>query len=165
MLIGLLVVPLVAYFLLPGNLTDLISQSGVTGGAGAYLNPLYEWRQTIYFYRDLFPAGMGLGYCGMPHVLVRFMAVKNEKELKKSWAIAIVWDLLSLTAAFAIAVIGRAYLLPVILGRTEPLLLRAYLLRRSARCLPQSLRFPLSADCSSAESLQRSCPQRIPSFW
>ena len=40
MLIGLLVVPLVAYFLLPGNLTDLISQSGVTGGAGAYLLPV-----------------------------------------------------------------------------------------------------------------------------
>ena len=39
MLIGLLVVPLVAYFLLPGNLTDLITQSGVTGGANAYLNP------------------------------------------------------------------------------------------------------------------------------
>ena len=23
----------------------------------------------------------GLGYCGMPHILVRFMAVKNEKEV------------------------------------------------------------------------------------
>ena len=52
----------------------------------------------------------------MPHVLVRFMAVRSEKELKKSWVIAIIWDLLSLTAAFAIAVIGRAYLLPTILG-------------------------------------------------
>ena len=58
----------------------------------------------------------GFGYCGMPHVLVRFMAVRSEKELKKSWVIAIIWDLLSLTAAFAIAVIGRAYLLPTILG-------------------------------------------------
>ena len=66
----------------------------------------------------------------MPHVLVRFMAVKSEKELKKSWVIAIVWDLLSLTAAFAIAVIGRAYLLPTILGeKTAQHLLRAYLLK------------------------------------
>ena len=116
MLIGLLVVPLVAYFLLPGNLTDLISQSGVTGGAGAYLNPFMNGDRPYTFIEIFSQLAWGFGYCGMPHVLVRFMAVKNEKELKKSWAIAIVWDLLSLTAAFAIAVIGRAYLLPVILG-------------------------------------------------
>ena len=53
----------------------------------------------------------GLGYCGMPHILTRFMAVKSEKELKKSSAIAIVWDILSLTAACFIGIIGRAYLL------------------------------------------------------
>ena len=116
MLIGLLVVPLVAYFLLPGNLTDLISQSSVTGGAGAYLNPFMNGDRPYTFIEIFSQLAWGFGYCGMPHVLVRFMAVKNEKELKKSWAIAIVWDLLSLTAAFAIAVIGRAYLLPVILG-------------------------------------------------
>ena len=44
------------------------------------------------------------------------MAVKNEKELKKSWVIAIVWDILSLGAAVVIGVVGRAYLLPTILG-------------------------------------------------
>ena len=44
------------------------------------------------------------------------MAVKNEKELKKSSVIAIVWDILSLTAACFIGVIGRAYLLPAVLG-------------------------------------------------
>ena len=102
MLIGLLVVPLVAYFLLPGNLTDLISQSGVTGGAGAYLNPFMNGDRPYTFIEIFSQLAWGFGYCGMPHVLVRFMAVKNEKELKKSWAIA--------------AVIGRAYLLPVILG-------------------------------------------------
>ncbi len=52
----------------------------------------------------------------MPHILTRFMAVKNEKELKKSSVIAIVWDILSLTAACFIGVIGRAYLLPAVLG-------------------------------------------------
>ena len=52
----------------------------------------------------------------MPHILTRFMAVKSEKELKKSSAIAIVWDILSLTAACFIGIIGRAYLLPTVLG-------------------------------------------------
>ena len=116
MLIGLLVVPLVAYFLLPGNLTDLITQSGVTGGANAYLNPFINGDRPYTFVEIFSQLAWGFGYCGMPHVLVRFMAVRSEKELKKSWVIAIIWDLLSLTAAFAIAVIGRAYLLPTILG-------------------------------------------------
>ena len=52
----------------------------------------------------------------MPHILTRFMAVKSQKELKKSSVIAIVWDILSLTAACVIGVIGRAYLFPEILG-------------------------------------------------
>lgn len=60
----------------------------------------------------------GLGYCGMPHILIRFMAIKNEKELRKSSVIAIVWVIISLTLAVAIGVIGRAYLLPAILGET-----------------------------------------------
>ena len=60
MLIGLLVVPLVAYFLLPGNLTDLISQSSVTGGAGAYLNPFMNGDRPYTFIEIVFPAGMGL---------------------------------------------------------------------------------------------------------
>lgn len=31
----------------------------------------------------------GLGYCGMPHILVRFMAIRDEKELKKSSAVVL----------------------------------------------------------------------------
>ena len=58
----------------------------------------------------------GLGYCGMPHILTRFMAVKNQKELRKSRVIAIIWVTISLAAAVAIGVIGRVYLFPTILG-------------------------------------------------
>lgn len=54
--------------------------------------------------------GWGLGYFGMPHILVRFMAVKSEKELSKSKWVAIIWVALSLFFACFIGVIGRAYL-------------------------------------------------------
>lgn len=40
MLIGLLIVPLVAYLTLSGSLSDLLTQSGAPGGAAAFLNPL-----------------------------------------------------------------------------------------------------------------------------
>ncbi len=52
----------------------------------------------------------GLGYFGMPQVLLRFMAIKKGKELKMSRRIATVWVVISLFAAVAIGVIGRSVL-------------------------------------------------------
>ncbi len=50
----------------------------------------------------------GLGYFGMPQVLLRFMAIRRSSELKKSRIIATSWCVISLAAAVAIGVIGRA---------------------------------------------------------
>jgi sodium/proline symporter len=49
----------------------------------------------------------GLGYFGMPQVLLRFMAITKSSELKKSRRIATVWCVISLMAAVAIGLIGR----------------------------------------------------------
>lgn len=50
----------------------------------------------------------GLGYFGMPQVLLRFMAIRHEKELKLSRRVAIIWVVISMFAAVFIGVIGRA---------------------------------------------------------
>ena len=50
----------------------------------------------------------GLGYFGMPQVLLRFMAIRKEEELKSSRRIATVWVVISMTAAVVIGLIGRA---------------------------------------------------------
>ena len=55
--------------------------------------------------------GWGLGYFGMPHILVRFMAIKDAKMVKKSAIVACAWVVLSLGAAIAIAILGRTFLL------------------------------------------------------
>ena len=55
--------------------------------------------------------GWGLGYFGMPHILVRFMGIKDPKEVKKSAWIACIWVVLSLGAAIAVGILGRTYLL------------------------------------------------------
>ncbi len=55
--------------------------------------------------------GWGLGYFGMPHILVRFMAIKNSKMVKKSASVAITWLILTLGATIMIAWLGRTYLL------------------------------------------------------
>ena len=55
--------------------------------------------------------GWGLGYFGMPHILVRFMAIRNSKLVKKSSTVAITWLILTLGATIMIAWLGRTYLL------------------------------------------------------
>ncbi|MBQ5840497.1 MAG: sodium/proline symporter, partial [Clostridia bacterium] len=50
----------------------------------------------------------GLGYFGMPQVLLRFMAIRNEHELTRSRRIATVWVVISLAVAVFIGVVGRA---------------------------------------------------------
>jgi sodium/proline symporter len=49
----------------------------------------------------------GLGYFGMPQVLLRFMAIRKEEELKRSRRIATVWVVISLTVAVFIGIVGR----------------------------------------------------------
>ncbi len=49
----------------------------------------------------------GLGYFGMPQVLLRFMAIRKEKELKLSRRIAMVWVIISLAVAVFIGIVGR----------------------------------------------------------
>lgn len=51
----------------------------------------------------------GLGYFGMPHILLRFMAIEDERKLKMSRRIATVWVLISMTVAILIGVIGYSY--------------------------------------------------------
>lgn len=118
MLVALLVVPLIAYFAVGGSdtLMENIVQSGVEGGAGAYLSLVRNGDRNYTAVEIVSQLAWGLGYCGMPHILTRFMAVRDEKELKKSRVIGIVWVAISLGMACVIGVIGRGYLYPVVLG-------------------------------------------------
>ncbi|KAA5647559.1 sodium:proline symporter, partial [Klebsiella pneumoniae] len=54
--------------------------------------------------------GWGLGYFGMPHILVRFMSIEKPSMVKKSATVAIIWVVLSLGAAILIAYFGRMYI-------------------------------------------------------
>jgi sodium/proline symporter len=53
----------------------------------------------------------GLGYFGMPHILVRFMSIANPSEIKGSRRIAMTWVLISLAAAVAIGLVAHLYLM------------------------------------------------------
>ena len=67
------------------------------GGAGEY---------TLLSVASAF--AWGLGYFGMPQVLLRFIAIRKADELKASRRIATVWCVISLGAAVLIGLIGRS---------------------------------------------------------
>lgn len=50
----------------------------------------------------------GLGYFGMPHILLRFMAINDEKNLKLSRRVASIWVVIAMAVALCIGVAGRA---------------------------------------------------------
>ena len=50
----------------------------------------------------------GLGYFGMPHILARFMAIRDENEIKYSRRIAAVWVVISMCIAIFIGIVGYA---------------------------------------------------------
>lgn len=116
MFIALLIAPILAWGFVHGSFEDLLVQSGVN--ASHYMSLTYNGDHPITVIEIISNLAWGLGYCGMPHILVRFMAIKNEKELKKSAAIAIIWVIISLSLAVFIGIIGRAFLMPTILGET-----------------------------------------------
>ena len=50
----------------------------------------------------------GLGYFGMPHILIRFMAIENEEKLKLSRRVASSWVVISMGVAIFIGLVGSA---------------------------------------------------------
>lgn len=50
----------------------------------------------------------GLGYFGMPHILLRFMAIKDDSKLRLSRRVASVWVVISMAAAIFIGIVGLA---------------------------------------------------------
>ena len=53
--------------------------------------------------------GWGLGYFGMPHIIVRFMAIEKPSMVKKSATVAIIWVVLALAATIVIGYLGRMF--------------------------------------------------------
>ncbi len=96
------------YFSLTSIASPLTDSDGVQQAANGA--PLFGEASKYGFLTIISTLSWGLGYFGVPQVLLRFMAIRKTSELKRSRRIATVWVLISLTAAVFIGVIGRAIL-------------------------------------------------------
>lgn len=104
MLVAVLAVPIIIVITKDLN-TDLLSNV-VTAADGTK----YEFVENIFSASGKEIANglaWGLGYFGMPHILVRFMAIEKPSMVKKSAIVAIAWVVLSLGAVIVIAYFGR----------------------------------------------------------
>jgi len=61
----------------------------------------------------------GLGYFGMPHIIIKFMAIKSSSMIPFSRRVAMSWVTLALGAAVAVGIIGRAFMPDLIDGNRE----------------------------------------------
>ena len=80
---------------LPGYLTMFTTYDPTTGTEQAY--PLLNIISMLAW---------GLGYFGMPHILLRFMAIEDEEKLTLSRRVATTWVVISLAVAVLIGVVG-----------------------------------------------------------
>ena len=115
MLVALLAVPIVMYVAGDFNATyNGVFAEGITAFNS---NPFTaSWQDIVS------GLGWGLGYFGMPHILVRFMSVKKSSMIKKSATVAITWLIITLGAAIVIAFLARTYLLSDGVSLAEKLL-------------------------------------------
>ena len=100
MLAALLIAPIFALALI---------KSGQAAGAATplpegYWNLFANWKDVVS------GLGWGLGYFGMPHIIVRFMSVRSDKDLKKSAKIGITWNILIVVFSVAAGCIGHLFL-------------------------------------------------------
>lgn len=96
MLGAMMIAPIFAAFLL-----NTVTVEPVPAG---YFNLFTSWQDVL--------SGLawGLGYFGMPHIIVRFMSLRSQKEIRKSAKVAVSWTVLIVIFAALIGIIGRMFL-------------------------------------------------------
>lgn len=90
-----------------GLATPVVDESGVQAVNLLNQKPLFGEPGKYGLLKICSMMAWGLGYFGMPQVLLRFMAIRDEGELKRSRRIAMVWVVISLSVAVFIGIVGR----------------------------------------------------------
>ena len=114
MLVALVTTPIVVL------LTTNLDFTGMTATAPNYWNMMpsgqFDWDSVSTILSNL---AWGLGYFGMPHIIIKFMAVKKSSMIKFSRRIAMGWMVIALAAAVLVGFVGRAYMPQLVDGNSE----------------------------------------------
>ena len=103
MLGALLIAPIFALALL-GNGGGKMTMESISASNPNYWNFFPDWKTVAS------GLGWGLGYFGMPHIIIRFMSVRSDKDLRKSARIGISWNVLIILFSVAAGCIGHLFM-------------------------------------------------------
>lgn len=110
----------VAIFALGGP-TEAISSAkafsvkALSGEFNADLQKVFEANQSFSAKSAISAFAWCLGYFGMPHIIVRFMGIRSNEEIKTARRVGIIWMIVAYIGAFVIGSLGTVYLLPNLL--------------------------------------------------
>ncbi len=102
MLGALLIAPIFAVFML--DKAGVSSVAAIASETPHFWNPTASWQDIVS------GLGWGIGYFGMPHIIIRFMSLESQKSLKKSARIGITWTVLILIFSVIVGIVGRRFL-------------------------------------------------------
>ncbi|MCK9169635.1 MAG: sodium/proline symporter PutP [Treponema sp.] len=89
-----------------------------------FLNPFVDDGTGFGIMSIISALGWGLGYFGMPHILVRFMGVTSDKDIPLSRRIAMIWVTIAFIGALMIGAFAKAYLnQPLAAGAQETVII------------------------------------------
>lgn len=105
LLIVILLVPLIAYSKMDGwhQIEAMAQKQSIS------LSFAPEANFDAFFTIFSLAVGWGLGYFGMPHIITKFMGIKDVKEMNKSKWLGMSWQLIALSAAAFVGVVAIAY--------------------------------------------------------
>lgn len=107
MLGALMIAPIAAYVAIQNGHTPSVPVELSENYWNLLSDGSFNWKSVSDILSGL---GWGLGYFGMPHIIIRYMAIKSPKELKKSRIVGSIWTCLILAFSVAVAIIAVDYL-------------------------------------------------------
>jgi len=105
MFFAVLFLPIIIVSMMGGwsEITAAVDQPG-------FFNLFYSGGNRISAIAIISGLAWGLGYFGMPHILIKLIAIKKEKYVGRSALIAIIWVVIALAAAVMVGLVGRAFM-------------------------------------------------------
>ena len=109
MVIAIIVVPLATIGNTTGGWTAI--EAGLNDLGTDFMNIMYDGGSPLTAVAILSLLAWAFGYFGMPHIVVRYMSIRDPKEVKVARRVSLIWIVLALTFAILVGIVGRGYLI------------------------------------------------------
>ncbi|MBQ0039046.1 MAG: sodium/proline symporter [Treponema sp.] len=97
------------------NAAKGFSVKALAGEFNADLQKVFTANQSFSAMSAVSAFAWCLGYFGMPHIIIRFMGIRSNDEIKIARRVGIIWMIIAYIGAFIIGSLGTVYLLPALL--------------------------------------------------